>query len=125
MNSSLSVLLVTGLAMHFCRSVEVRQANTLFLTKTLTSFIFQPTQRRAFMYRETVSTFCHAFSSRKTICTQSSSTCSFSETEAVPILALIIARYRVEVQNEPQFASETFEQRRERILTAETGITTT
>lgn len=57
MNSSLSVLLVTGLAMRFCRSVEVRQANTLFLTKTLTWFIFQSTQRRAFMYRETVSTF--------------------------------------------------------------------
>ena len=72
------------------------------------------------MYRETVST-----RSSQTIGTQLSATCRFSETEAVPILSLIIARYRVEVQNEPQFASETFEQKRERILTAETRITTT
>ena len=49
----------------------------------------------------------------------------FSETEAVPIIALIIARYRVEIQDEPQFASETFEQRRERVLAGEQNITLT
>lgn len=49
----------------------------------------------------------------------------FSETEAVAILAVLIARYRVELKEEPQFAHETFEQRKERILRCKPGITLT
>ncbi|OBZ67576.1 hypothetical protein A0H81_12405 [Grifola frondosa] len=47
----------------------------------------------------------------------------FSETEAVAILSLIISRYKVEVKEEPQFAGETFEQRRERLLKCGSSIT--
>ncbi|KAI5119154.1 hypothetical protein M0805_005233 [Coniferiporia weirii] len=49
----------------------------------------------------------------------------FSETEATAIIAVLVTRYRVEVQNEPQFAAETFEQRRERVLEVKAGITST
>ncbi|KAH8110025.1 614/534 cytochrome P450 [Phellopilus nigrolimitatus] len=49
----------------------------------------------------------------------------FSETEATPILAILLARYRVEIKDEPQFAAETFAQRRERILALKPGITST
>ncbi|OBZ67577.1 hypothetical protein A0H81_12404 [Grifola frondosa] len=47
----------------------------------------------------------------------------FSETEAVAILSLIVSRYKVEVKEEPQFAGETFEQRRERLLKCGSSIT--
>ncbi|OSX59381.1 hypothetical protein POSPLADRAFT_1059568 [Postia placenta MAD-698-R-SB12] len=47
----------------------------------------------------------------------------FSEMEAVAALTYIITRYRVEVKEEPQFAAETFEQRKERLLTCKTAIT--
>lgn len=38
---------------------------------------------------------------------------------------MLIARYRVELKEEPQFAHETFEQRKERILRCKPGITLT
>ena len=40
----------------------------------------------------------------------------FAETEGVAVLTKIIARYRVEVKDEPRFRGETFEQRKERLL---------
>lgn len=49
----------------------------------------------------------------------------FSETESVAIIAVLLARYKIEVKEEPQFANETLEQRRERILDATPGITLT
>lgn len=52
-------------------------------------------------------------------------TYSFSETEATAILAVLLSRYHVEVKEEPQFASETFMQRRERVLEVKAGITST
>ena len=50
---------------------------------------------------------------------------SFSETEAVAILAMLVSRYKVEVKEEPQFAGESFEERKERILRAKRGVTLT
>ncbi|KAI0763709.1 cytochrome P450 [Irpex lacteus] len=49
----------------------------------------------------------------------------FFETEAVVILAMLVSRYKIEVKAEPQFASETFEQRKERVLKARPGVTLT
>ena len=49
----------------------------------------------------------------------------FSEVESVAILALIIERYRVEIKEEPQFANETFEERKQRITRAKPGVTMT
>ena len=40
----------------------------------------------------------------------------FAETEGVAVLTRIIARYRVEVKDEPRFRGETFEQRKARLL---------
>lgn len=49
----------------------------------------------------------------------------FFETEGIAILTMIISRYKVEVKEEPEFASETFEQRKERIFKAKRGVTLT
>ena len=50
-------------------------------------------------------------------------TCRFAETEAVAIITLFIARYRIRVKEEPQFASETFEQRKARLCALAPSIT--
>ncbi|GBE81403.1 hypothetical protein SCP_0311320 [Sparassis crispa] len=47
----------------------------------------------------------------------------FSETEGVAILTYLVSRYRIEVKEEPQFASETFEQRKDRLLESRSAIT--
>ncbi|KLO08418.1 614/534 cytochrome P450 [Schizopora paradoxa] len=49
----------------------------------------------------------------------------FSETESIAILAVILSRYRIEVKAEPQFASETFEERKARVLSSKQGLTLT
>ncbi|KAI0349208.1 cytochrome P450 [Trametes cingulata] len=47
----------------------------------------------------------------------------FSETESIAVLTLIISRYRVEVKEEPQFAGETFEQRKARLTKSKLSVT--
>lgn len=47
----------------------------------------------------------------------------FSETESTAILTILMQRYRVEVLEEPQFAGETYEQRRDRLFKVTAGIT--
>ncbi|EIW78358.1 614 534 cytochrome P450 [Coniophora puteana RWD-64-598 SS2] len=47
----------------------------------------------------------------------------FSEAEGTAVLTLLISRYRVEIKDEPQFAHETWEQRKERVLRAESRVT--
>ncbi|KAI8996609.1 cytochrome P450 [Trametes punicea] len=47
----------------------------------------------------------------------------FAETESVAVLSMIISRYKVEVQEEPQFAGETFEQRKARLLKSQNSLT--
>ena len=49
----------------------------------------------------------------------------FSETEVIAALTLTILRYEVTVKDEPQFAGETFEQRKERILLTDNLVTLT
>jgi hypothetical protein len=49
----------------------------------------------------------------------------FFETEGVAILTMLIAKYKITVKEEPQFAGETFEQRKERILKSHAVITLT
>jgi hypothetical protein len=38
---------------------------------------------------------------------------------------MLVARYKIEVKEEPQFTAETFEERKARILRATTGLTLT
>ena len=49
----------------------------------------------------------------------------FTETEAIAVLTLTILRYKVTVKEEPQFAGETFEQRKERVLHSKNMVTLT
>jgi len=47
----------------------------------------------------------------------------FSETEGVAILTYMIKHYRVDVVDDPQYAAETFEQRKARLLRCKSAIT--
>lgn len=49
----------------------------------------------------------------------------FFETEGIAILTILISRYKIEVKEEPQFAGETFEERKARILACKPGLTLT
>ncbi|TFK73973.1 cytochrome P450 [Pluteus cervinus] len=49
----------------------------------------------------------------------------FFETEGIAILTMLVARYKIEVKEEPQFVGETFEERKARILTTRPGLTLT
>ncbi|KAF8897050.1 cytochrome P450 [Gymnopilus junonius] len=49
----------------------------------------------------------------------------FFETEGIAILTLLVSHYKISVKEEPQFAGETFEQRKSRILAARAGLTVT
>ncbi|KAE9395995.1 cytochrome P450 [Gymnopus androsaceus JB14] len=48
---------------------------------------------------------------------------SFSETEAVAVLTMLVLKYQFEVKEEPQFASESFEERKARVLASKPGLT--
>ena len=52
-------------------------------------------------------------------------TCRFFETEGVAIVTMLVSRYKITVKEEPQFAHETFEERKERVLQAKAGLTLT
>jgi len=49
----------------------------------------------------------------------------FAETELIAMLTILISRFKVEVLDEPQFAGETFEQRKTRVLATIFGLTVT
>lgn len=49
----------------------------------------------------------------------------FAETEGVAMMVSLISRYKFEVMEEPQFAGETFAQRKERVLKTAVGLTLT
>ncbi|EMD41758.1 hypothetical protein CERSUDRAFT_147048 [Gelatoporia subvermispora B] len=49
----------------------------------------------------------------------------FSELEGIVVLTMLISRYKVEVLEEPRFSGETFEQRKQRVLSATSFITLT
>jgi hypothetical protein len=49
----------------------------------------------------------------------------FFETEGIAILTMLVYRYKIKVKEEPKFANETFEQRRERVLACKPGLTLT
>ncbi|KAG2123324.1 cytochrome P450 [Suillus cothurnatus] len=47
----------------------------------------------------------------------------FSETEGAAVLTILISRYIISIKDEPQFAGETYEQRKSRILHAQSILT--
>jgi antitoxin component HigA of HigAB toxin-antitoxin module len=50
---------------------------------------------------------------------------SFFETEGIAILTMLMSQYKVTVKEEPQFAGETFEERKTRVLNSRPGLTMT
>lgn len=49
----------------------------------------------------------------------------FFETEGIAALTMIISRYKVTIKEEPQFAGETFDQKKARVLASTAGVTVT
>ncbi|KIK59167.1 hypothetical protein GYMLUDRAFT_44922 [Collybiopsis luxurians FD-317 M1] len=49
----------------------------------------------------------------------------FFETEGIAILTMLISRYKIEIKEEPQFARETFKERKARVLASKPGLTMT
>ena len=49
--------------------------------------------------------------------------CRFAETESVAMLTILSMRYKIHVKEEPEFADETFEQKKARVLASTQGIT--
>ncbi|THH17554.1 hypothetical protein EW146_g3278 [Bondarzewia mesenterica] len=49
----------------------------------------------------------------------------FFETEGIAILTMLMSRYKVSIKEEPQFAGETFEERKARIFNVKPGLTMT
>ncbi|RDX47256.1 614/534 cytochrome P450 [Lentinus brumalis] len=47
----------------------------------------------------------------------------FAETEAVAVLTLLVSQYKIDIKDEPQFASETFEQKKARVLKSNVRFT--
>ena len=47
----------------------------------------------------------------------------FFETEAIAILVMLISRYKIELPDEPEFAGETFEEKKKRLFAATQGLT--
>ena len=46
----------------------------------------------------------------------------FFETEGIAILTMLVSRYKIEVKEEAQFAGESVEARKERILASKHGL---
>lgn len=49
----------------------------------------------------------------------------FAETEGTAVLAMLVSQYKITIKEEPQFAGETFEERKTRILTTSQSLTLT
>ena len=49
----------------------------------------------------------------------------FAETEGTAVLAMLVSKYKITIKEEPQFAGETFEERKSRILYGTQGLTLT
>ncbi|KAF7983462.1 hypothetical protein HWV62_21746 [Athelia sp. TMB] len=49
----------------------------------------------------------------------------FFETEGIAILTMMVSRYKIDVMDEPQFAGESFVQKKERVLKSHSGLTQT
>lgn len=49
----------------------------------------------------------------------------FSETEAIVVITKIVSRYTIKIAEDPNFAGESFEQRKARVMALTPGMTTT
>lgn len=49
----------------------------------------------------------------------------FAELETIVAIAMLVKKYKITVKEEPEFAGETFEQKKARVLMAKNGLTLT
>ena len=49
----------------------------------------------------------------------------FFETEGIAVLAMLVSQYKIAIKEEPQFAGETFEEKKSRILSVHQILTLT
>jgi hypothetical protein len=49
----------------------------------------------------------------------------FFETEGIAVLTMLALKYKISVKEEPQFAHETFEERKKRLTQCRPGLTIT
>ena len=49
----------------------------------------------------------------------------FFETAGVAVVTMLVSRYKIEVEEDPEFSGETFEERYERIMAFKQSLTTT
>ena len=49
----------------------------------------------------------------------------FFETEGIAILTMLVSKYRVELKDEPEFAGETWAEKKERLMRCRPGLTMT
>jgi hypothetical protein len=47
----------------------------------------------------------------------------FFETEGIAALTMLVSQYKIAIKEEPQFAGETFEERKSRVLSVCAGLT--
>lgn len=115
MLSNLPVFSKTGPATHFCLSAPVNHFTKLDDIKVWQTVPQVPV---------------HALAESPSIIITISDLISpesyrFFETEGIAILTTLVSQYKVSVKEEPQFAHETFEERKVRIIAARQGLTTT
>ena len=113
-HSSLHVFSMIGLVMLFCRSVLVRDGFLL--------------SESAFFSLSNMQEPVHALDESMWILLLSNQSIfytpyllfshRFGETESTAVLAMLVFHYKITIKEEPQFASETFEERKSRILSA-------
>ena len=115
---------MTGLGMRSCLSALVRTSPspTLFTRSQPPPTLLQV---HVHAWEDGTSTRTAVTRVLLTDHTTLSSTSRFAEVEAIAVLTMLVTRYKVEVKEEPQFASETFEERKARILASHTGLTNT
>lgn len=49
----------------------------------------------------------------------------FFETEGIAVLTMLVLKYRITVKEEPEFANETFEEKKARVTQSRPGLTLT
>ena len=122
-HSTLHVFSKIGLVMLFCRSVLVRDGLCSFQNLPFNS----PLSKIQEPVRASDESMCRILLSSKSKHFFKEKLLffiyRFAETEGTAVLAMLVSQYKITIKEEPQFASETFEERKSRILSASQGLT--
>ena len=122
MHSTLHGFSKIGLVMLFCRLVLVRNSFIFFQNLPiykLSQNVQEPVRALdesmwiLVVSNQSILKKCHFF-----FCIF-----RFAETESTAVLAMLVSQYKITIEEEPQFAGETFEERKSRVLSAQQGIT--